>query len=79
MALGEIGRQQGVGLGVQAGALEQVGGGGDDGLALVAVGDLAIGARGLLAHVGEQGRRQLRCRRRVARFRAVVGGIVDAG
>ena len=57
MALRQVGLEQGVGLVAEAGALEQVGGGGDHRLALVAVGDLAVGARRLLAHVGEQSRR----------------------
>ena len=54
MAFREVGLQQGVGVGVEAGALEQIGGGSDDRLALVAIGDLAVGTRRLLAHVGDE-------------------------
>ena len=79
MALGQIGLEQRVRLGAEAGVLEQVGGGGDHRLALVAVGDLAVGARRLLAHVGEQrGRQDDRRRRLRARLAGVGLDDVDA-
>ena len=49
MAAGQGRLEQLVAILPQAGAAQQVGGRGDHGLALVAVGDLAVGAAGLVA------------------------------
>ena len=71
MALGQVGLEQGITLGPQPGIGQQTGTGGDYRLALVAVADLAVVTRHMIAHPLHQRGRQLGPQG--------VLGLVDAG
>src|SRR5215472_8376 len=77
MALREVGLEQRVGLVAESGALEQVRIGGDHRLALVAVGDLAVVARDVFAHLGDELLGQVRLRTRRSMLDGAVVGFVD--
>ena len=65
MALGEVGFQQRVGLVQQARVGQRISGRRDDGLALITIADLAVGACAVFAQRGHQriGQRRLILRR----------------